>query len=203
MSDQTQTQAGPTNGLHDESRTDQAQQKAQEAAGQAKEQAQQAAGKAQERARQMVDERSTQVGQQVSSQAGDLRSVGEQLRSQGKDQPAKVAEQAAERVERLGGYLERSDADTILSDAEDLARKNPWAVVAGGLVLGFAASRFLKASSSERYSARQTGGELPRSTGERYGVGTQPGGPPASPATPAAPAAGLGETPIAPTGAHV
>src|SRR5207245_195916 len=171
---ETQTQAGPTNGLHEESRTDQAQQKAQEAAGQA-----------QERARQMVDERSTQVGRQVSSQAGDLRSVGEQLRSQGKDQPAKVAEQAAERVERLGGYLERSDADTILSDAEDLARQNPWAVVAGGLALGFAASRFLKASSSKRYSARQTGGQPPRPAGRRYGVGTQPGGPPASPATPA------------------
>src|SRR3954451_5473047 len=188
MSDQTQTTAGPTNGLGDESRTEQAQQKAQEAAGQAKEQAQQAAGKAQDRARQVVDERSTQVGRQVSSQAGDLRSVGEQLRSQGKDQPAKVADQAADRVERPGGYLERSDADAILSDAEDFARQNPWAVVAGGLVLGFAASRFLKASSSQRYSARQTGHELPRPTGERHGVGTQPGFT-ASPSTPAAPAA--------------
>jgi hypothetical protein len=36
----------------------------------------------------------------------------------------------------------------------DLARKNPWAVVAGGVALGFAASRILKASSSERYQAR-------------------------------------------------
>ena len=205
MSDQTQAQPGQTNGLGDESKTEQAQQKAQEAAGQAKEQAQQAAGKAHDRARQMVDERSSQVGQQVSSQASDLRSVGEQLRSQGKDQPAKVADQVAERAERLGGYLEKSDADTILSDAEDFARSKPWAVVAGGLVLGFAASRFLKASSSERYNARQTGaqGQLPRSSGERYGVGTQPG-PTASPTKPAAPAAGLGDTPVAPTPAgHV
>jgi|tagenome__1003787_1003787.scaffolds.fasta_scaffold20685440_2 hypothetical protein len=193
MSDQTRTQAGPTNGLGDESRTEQAQQKAEEAV-----------GKAQDRARQIVDERSTQAGKQVSTQAGDLRSVGEQLRSQGKDQPAKIADQAAERVERLGGYLERSDADTILRDAEDFARQNPWAVVAGGLVLGFAASRFLKASSSQRYSAHQSGRELPRSTGDRHGVGTQPGGPPASPAKPAAPAAGLGDTPVAPTPAgHV
>jgi hypothetical protein len=170
MSDQTQTQAGPTNGLHEESGRDQAQQKAQDAAGQAKEQAQQAAGKAQDRARQLVDERSTQVGGQISGQAGDLRSVGEQLRSQGKDGPAKVADQAAERVERLGGYLERSDADTILGDAEDLARRNPWAVALGGLALGFAASRFLKASSQQRYQTRQgaapstTPPQLPRQT---------------------------------------
>src|SRR3954447_6467997 len=178
----TTTAAGPTNGMHDESRTDQA-----------KEQAQQAAGKAQERARDLVNQRSTQVGDQRSSQAGDIRSVGEQLRSQGKDGPAKVADQAAERVERLGGYLTDADADKILSDVEDFARKTPRVAALGGVALGFAASRFLKASSQKRYDTRQTSAQLPSSTGgresERYGVGTQPGPPPASPAKPAAPAA--------------
>ena len=154
----TATQASQSNGMHDESKTDQAQQKAQEAAGQAKEQAQQAAGKAQERARSLVDERSTQVGEQMSTQAGDIRSVGEQLRSQGKDGPAKIADQAADRAQRLGGYLEGSDSDRILRDVEDFARRQPWAVVAGGVVLGFAAARFLKASSSERYRQQQGSG---------------------------------------------
>ena len=50
--------------------------------------------------------------------------------------------------------MSESDADKILSDVEDAARKNPWAVVAGGVALGFAASRFLKASSSDRYERR-------------------------------------------------
>src|SRR3954468_14165058 len=126
---------------------------------QAKEKAQEAAGQAKGRVREQVDQRSTEAGQQVSSTAGDLRSVGEQLREQGKETPAKLAEQAAERTERLGSYLTESDADRILGDVEDFARKQPWAVVAGGLVLGFAASRFLKASSGERYQAR---GEAPR-----------------------------------------
>src|SRR3954468_11819088 len=193
MSDQTRTQAGPTNGLGDESRTEQAQQKAEEAV-----------GKAQDRARQIVDERSTQAGKQVSTQAGDIRSVGEQLRSQGKDGPAKIADQAAERVERLGGYLTDADADKILGDVEDFARKNPMVAAFGGVALGFAASRFLKASSQKRFSTRQPSAQLPGSTTERYGVGTQPGGPPASPSKPAAPAAGLADTPVSPTpGAHV
>ena len=82
-----------------------------------------------------------------------MRSVGDELRKQGKDQPAKLADQAADRAESLGGYLERSDGDTILSDLEDFGRRRPWAVIAGGLVLGFAASRFLKASSSRRYAS--------------------------------------------------
>jgi hypothetical protein len=123
---------------------------------QAKEKAQEAAGQAKGRVREQVDQRSTEAGQQVTSTAGDLRSVGEELRKQGKDTPAKLADQAAERTERLGSYLSESDADRILADVEDFARKQPWAVVAGGLALGFAASRFLKASSSQRYQQRST-----------------------------------------------
>jgi hypothetical protein len=135
----------------------QAKEKAQEVAGQAKEKAQEAAGEAKGRVREQVDQRSTQAGEQVSTTASDLRSVGDELRNQGKETPAKLAEQAAERTERLGSYLTDSDADRILSDVEDFARKQPWAVVAGGLALGFAASRFLKASSSERYRSRDGG----------------------------------------------
>jgi len=101
--------------------------------------------------------------------AQDARSVADELRRQGKDQPAKLAEQAAERVESLGGYLQRSDGDTILRDIEDFGRRQPWAVIAGGLALGFAASRFLKASSSrrseQRYQApRLNGASSPRTS---------------------------------------
>src|SRR4051794_39548237 len=119
---------------------------------QAKEKAQEVKGQAKNRVSQQVDDRSTQAGQQVSSAAGDARSIAEELRNQGKEQPAKLAEQAAQRVESLGDYLQRSDGDTILRDVEDFGRRQPWAVIAGGVVLGFAASRFLKASSSRRSS---------------------------------------------------
>jgi hypothetical protein len=137
--------------------TAQATEKAQEAAGQAKDKAQEAAGQAKGRVREQVDQRSTEAGKQVSTTAGDLRSVSEELRKQGKDTPARVAEQAAERTERVGSYLTESDADRILGDVEDFARRQPWAVVAGGLVLGFAASRLLKASSGQRYEQSITG----------------------------------------------
>jgi ElaB/YqjD/DUF883 family membrane-anchored ribosome-binding protein len=125
--------------------------KAQEVAGQAQEKAQQAAGQATGKVRAAVDQRSTQAGERVASAAQDARSVGEELRRQGKDQPARLADQAAERAERLGTYLKESDADRILRDVEDYGRKQPWAIVAGGLALGFLGSRFLKASSRKRY----------------------------------------------------
>jgi len=141
---------------------DQAQEKAQQAAGQAKEQAQQVAGQGKDRAKTLVDERSTQAGEQVSTQASDIRTVGQKLREEGKEGPAKIADQAADRAERLGGYLKDSNADRILQDLEELGRKQPLAVMFGGLALGFAASRFLKASSSERYEQRGPGLNRPR-----------------------------------------
>ena len=70
-----------------------------------------------------------------------------------------MQEQAAEKAERLGGYLHDADGDRILRDVEDFGRRNPWAVAAGSLALGFVASRLLKASSSERY--RSAGGQQP------------------------------------------
>ena len=151
------------------STTDQAKEKAQEAAGQAK-------AKAGSQLRSQVDQRSTEAGDRVSGVASDVRSVSEQLREQGKEQPAKLAEQAADRAERLGGYLRENDAERILGDVEDFGRRQPWAVIAGGVALGFVASRFLKASSSRRYEQRSN---LPARRADVYpatpsSVGTAP-----------------------------
>src|SRR5215208_2118441 len=152
--------------------TEQAKDRAQQAAGQAQEKAQEAAGKARGVLRTQVDQRSTQAGEQTMTAANDVRSVGQQLREQGKEGPAKIADQAADRVERVGSYLRDSDADGILGDVEDFGRRNPWAIALGGLALGFAASRMLKASSSDRYQAgrSQYGGTPSYPTGN--GMGT-------------------------------
>lgn len=127
--------------------------KAAQVAGEAQEKAQHAAGQAKERLRDQVDRRSTQVGDQVGSAAQDVRTVGEELRKQGRDKPAQLADEGAERAERLAAYLKESDPDRILGDIEDFGRKQPWAIVVGGLALGFLGSRFVRASSRKRYEA--------------------------------------------------
>jgi hypothetical protein len=110
----------------------------------------QAADTAKNRFAALVDTRSTQAGEQLRSTAGDVRSVGTKLRSQGRDKPAELADRAAGRVERIGGYLHDSDADRIIRDVEGFGRRNPWPVAAGALALGVAAARALKASGSGR-----------------------------------------------------
>ena len=150
-----------------QSTTDQVKDRVQDAAGQAR-------GKMSEQVSQQVDTRSTQAGEQVSSAADAMRRTGEQLRQEGKDGPAKLMDQVAERGERLGSYLTDSNGDRILRDVESFARRQPWLFVGGSAVLGFFASRFLKASSSRRY--RETG-----DVDGRYGAGY------VSPAAPALP----------------
>jgi len=154
--------------------------------GQASTQVQEAASTAQERAVELkeqgksrlgekLDQRTNEAGVQARKMAQALRRSGEQLSNEGNgQQAAELAEGAADRIERLGGYLERTSGAELVRDVEDFARRRPWMIAGVGLVAGLAASRFLKASAERRYdgSAQPDGGStrhdvLPLSTGAR------------------------------------
>ena len=156
--------------------------------GQASAHMQEAASTAQERAVELknqgksklgekLDQRTNEAGAQARKMAQALRQSGEQLSNEDNaQQAAGLAENAADRIERLGGYLERTSGVELVRDVEDFARRRPWMVAGMGLVAGLAASRFLKASSERRYdgsaqagggSSRHGYGVLPQSTGGR------------------------------------
>jgi hypothetical protein len=175
------------------STTEQVKDQVREQAQAAQERARGAAGQTRSRLRDQVDQRSTRAGERLAGTAADVRSVAEELRRQDKDTPARLAEQAAGQTDRVADYLKGASGERILRDVEDFARRRPWAVAAGGLALGFTASRFLKASSSRRYQAAQT--SYP--TYEEAEVGPYPV---AEPAAPAADMPGVGTyDPAAPT----
>jgi hypothetical protein len=175
------------------STSEQVKEQVREQAQVAQERARGAAGQTRSRLRDQVDQRSTRAGERLAGTAADVRSVAEELRRQDKDTPARLAEQAAGQTDRVADYLKGASGERILRDVEDFARRRPWAVAAGGLALGFTASRFLKASSSRRYQAAQT--SYP--TYEEAEVGPYPV---AEPAAPAADLPGVGTyDPAAPT----
>jgi hypothetical protein len=126
-----------------------AKEKAGEVASQAKDHAQAAATQAKEKASAQVDERTTQLGQQVGGQAQTFDGVAEELRRQGKEGPAKVAEQAGERVKGVAEFLEQADGEKLVEAATNFARENPKAAAAVGAAAGFAAGRVIKASSPD------------------------------------------------------
>jgi hypothetical protein len=143
----------------------QAKDKAQQAGEQVKDAAQQAGQQAKGRVSDEVGRRSTQAGEQATSVADAIRQASQQLRDQGKEPAAKPMDQAAQRIESAGQWLRNSDGDQILRDVEDFGRRNPLAVAAGGLAIGFALSRLLKASSTDQtsYGNGRTG--IPQRTG--------------------------------------
>lgn len=101
-----------------------------------------------------VDERTTQLGDQIGTVASDLRSVAGDLRGS----PAigiagDYIDRGADLVENAARYLREADGERLLNDLESIARRQPWACAAGALMVGFAASRFLKTSSTRRYYA--------------------------------------------------
>ncbi|HEY0382857.1 MAG TPA: hypothetical protein VGC72_11735 [Candidatus Elarobacter sp.] len=117
-----------------------------------------------------VDERSTVIGQQIGSLAQDLRNVGDQLRESGTvGAAAGYVDQGAELVDKLATYLQDADSDTLIGDLENYARRQPWAIAGAALVLGFAASRFLKTSSARRY---RDAGDGSTGGGGSYGGGS-------------------------------
>jgi len=126
-----------------------AKEKARAVAGEAKGHAQAAAEQAKAQAAAQVDEQSTKVGQQIGSQGEALESVAGELRKQGKDGPAHVAEQAAEKVKNVGEYLEQADGQKLVQAAQDVARENPAAAAAVGAAAGFVAGRVIKASRAD------------------------------------------------------
>jgi hypothetical protein len=156
----------PTDTGGEPSTTEQVKEQVTDKAAAAQEKARDAAQQARGRFRDQVEQRSTQAGERLSGTAADVRSVAEELRRQGKDAPARLVEQAAGQADRAADYLRQASGERILRDVEDFARSRPWAVAAGGLALGFAASRFLKASSGRRYREARAGyaAEVPVAT---------------------------------------
>lgn len=101
-----------------------------------------------------VETQATRAAEQVSVVATAVRDTGNRLQQQGQEGTSKILDQVAGRGDQLSTYLSTSDPDQLLSDFEDICRQQPWAVIGGGIVLGFVGARFLKATSSRRYQGR-------------------------------------------------
>jgi len=124
---------------------------------QAKGQVGEMAGEAQTKVRAAVedqlDQRSDQASEQIESVADNVRAVGDTLRERNQDMAAQIADRAAEYAQQLSDYLRESSADQIMRDVEGYARRQPWAVIAAGVMVGFAASRVLRASAPSEGSS--------------------------------------------------
>ena len=129
--------------------------KVQDATSAAQEKASELREQGSARLRGQFDQRSNQAGSQARSLAEALRRSGNDLHGEGSANVSQLTGQAADRIERLGGYLEQKSGDELMRDIEMFARRRPWMLAGLGMLAGVAAARFMKASSEQRYSDRR------------------------------------------------
>jgi hypothetical protein len=171
-------QTGQQDGLKD-----QAAEKVQDAASVAQEKAGELREQGSARLRDQFDQRSNQAGSQARLLAEALRRSGNDLNGEGSANVSRLTGQAADRIDRLGSYLEQKRGDELMRDVETFARRRPWMLAGLGMLAGVAAARFMKASSEQRYGdyRRTSGQQWPSrhgvaATSGAYGRGELAGG---------------------------
>jgi hypothetical protein len=98
-------------------------------------------------ARNKLGEQQREAASGLGDMAGALRAAAREV--EGRQQPtvAKLAQSAADGLERLSGTLRNKDLDGMVRDAESFARRQPLVFFGAAMAAGFLAVRFLKSSS--------------------------------------------------------
>jgi uncharacterized phage infection (PIP) family protein YhgE len=121
--------------------------KAQEVAQQAKGKAQQTAQKLKEQGKQQIETGKDTAAQTVEQVADAVSRASDELHQQQQDGLADYASQLAAGITRFADTLRNRSIDDLIAETQSLARRNPTAFLLGSVGVGFALSRFLKASS--------------------------------------------------------
>jgi hypothetical protein len=170
----------------DTGRGERARQKTEDVADQMKDTARALGQQAMSRARSSGEQQKARAADEIDRLASVLHDAGATL---DREQMAtgRLVHAAADRLEDFVDRLDKRDVDGMIRDARQWARRNQAAFLGGAVVLGFLASRFLKASSDDSEWEDDGYGnslpeDLPGSAGYgmeggagRGGLGTTPG----------------------------
>lgn len=117
----------------------------------------QVVGEAARQARDLVSEATQQVRTQAETQtarlAENVRSVAGQLTSmassaQEQGPATEIAQQLADKVQSLAGYLEGQTPEALLGDLRTYARRRPGLFLLGAGAVGFLAGRMIKGATA-------------------------------------------------------
>jgi hypothetical protein len=98
--------------------------------------------------RQKLESTKRSAADQIDQVAQALSRAGQEL-NQSQPTLANYATQFSSTVSTLAARLRDGNLDELIDETRALARRNPGLFLAGGVALGFALSRFLKASGDE------------------------------------------------------
>lgn len=111
---------------------------------------------AQSRAQGLFESGKQSAAQRIEGVAQALRSASSEL-GEG-NQLSHTARSFADRIERFSRTLGEREFTDLLHEAESYARREPAIFLGGAFALGFALSRFLKASSERHHAGAYASG---------------------------------------------
>jgi len=113
---------------------------------------------AKSQAQTMFQNQKQTVTQNLSHVSEALRTTSDTLEAQNLAPVATVIDTAADRLDGVTSYLENTDLDGLMQDAESFARRNQALFLGGTFALGLLAARFLKSSAPRpTYGQTRTG----------------------------------------------
>jgi|GEM_PF-2514277 len=115
---------------------------------QAERDARDAIGAARDELQGLLEGQKNAAADRVHAIAGALRSTAEDLRARDQNTVAAYVEHVAGRIAYWSDSLAQRHIETLARDMRQLAHERPGLVIAGALVIGFAATRFLKSSGT-------------------------------------------------------
>lgn len=101
-----------------------------------------------ENVRSALRQRQQDAAAGVGDVAGALRSAAQELDGRQKTSAARMVERAADGLERLSGTLRSKDLESMVSEAERFARREPALFLGAAVAAGFLAVRFLRSSNA-------------------------------------------------------
>lgn len=147
-----------------------------------KEQATRLRGQATDRAMNAAEQGKTRATEAIDGVARAVHDAAGNLEQQVSPQVAQYAHRAADALDEISQSLRGKSVDQLLVDARNFARRSPAIAIGAAVAVGFALSRFLKATSAPPAAGNQRNAyaldsddeDMPGMTTTRTVGGTQP-----------------------------
>lgn len=127
---------------------EQVREKAQELGHRAMDQAKSTAESAKQRAESMADEGCNRLAGRMEGVARALRQTATAMNDDENGDLSNITNQLGSQVEKMSSWLKDHDTRDVIWRVENFARRQPAVFLGGAFVIGLAAARFLKSSSS-------------------------------------------------------
>jgi len=105
----------------------------------------------------LAERQKATIADRIEGAAAAVRKAAEEFDAQQQPMMAGYAGDVASAISNVSKTVRERGVGDMAADAEDIARQHPGLSLAGGVLLGFAAARFLRAIAAPRPRQRMAG----------------------------------------------